>query len=227
MNNAQNSAHVDHGTEEKQPHVSKDATEPRCDESATSQQINNRNSIPQSALSKKEKHLGQEMSMPKEQSPSISDVMTIEPETLDSLDVPSRSLLQRRHIQSLHVSTDFDISPKSSSLSTPLRSHHLMSPYLRGSFSETTSAKSLTVIPPDFSLATKRPLRRRHSTVLTTTKRLEENARRREIPTTKVSSAISRRAFGFEPTFGEWEKRAQTDVLKTNIRPRTQSLKFQ
>jgi hypothetical protein len=140
------------------------------------------------------------------------DVLSAEPETVESLDVPSRSLLQRRQVCSLRVVTDYEIAPKSASLSTPLRSQHGLTPYLRGSHSETTSAKSPAIIPPNFSLATKRPLRRRHSTVLIATQRLEEDAKRREVPTGKTSGAIARRAFGFEPTFGEWEKRAQADI---------------
>lgn len=166
--------------------------------------------IPEGPTSDNKTDLNAPKSLPSQHNAVSSDIMTSEPEEIDGLE--TKSLLQRRQVRDLRVSTDHHIIPKSSSLSTPLRPQHRLSPYLRGSLSETTSAKSPTVIPPDFSLANKRPLRRRHSTILVTAQRLEKDAKSKEALTSKVPSAISRRAFGFEPIYGEWEKRAQAEV---------------
>ncbi|CAM0139964.1 unnamed protein product [Umbelopsis sp. WA50703] len=137
-------------------------------------------------------------------------VVSAEPESMDFATSPARApLSQRRQAQELSVVTDRMVSP-SPSLSTPLRTYRMPSS-LRGSFSETTSARSpTTVIPPDFSL--KRPAGRRHSTIIIAAQRLEADARRKEIPASKATaSAIDKRAFGFEPIFGEWERRAKAD----------------
>ncbi|KAI9283928.1 hypothetical protein BC943DRAFT_381505 [Umbelopsis sp. AD052] len=173
--------------------------------------VDNPKFIPDGPASDTETNLSEPRSSLSQHDTVSSDVMTSEPE--DGLEPSAtKSLLQRRQVRDLRVSTDYHIIPKSSSLSTPLRAQHRLSPYLRGSLSETTSAKSPTVIPPDFSLATKRPLRRRHSTILVTAQRLEKDAKSKEVLSGKVPSAISRRAFGFEPIYGEWEKRAQAEV---------------
>jgi hypothetical protein len=169
--------------------------------------------IPEGPTSDTKTDLNEPKSLRSQHNTIGSDVMTSEPEEVDGLEqLATKSLLQRRQVRDLRVSTDHHIMPQSSSFSTPLRPQHRLSPYLRGSLSETTSAKSPTVIPPDFSLANKRPLRRRHSTILVTAQRLEQDAKSKEALTSKVPSAISRRAFGFEPIYGEWEKRAQAEV---------------
>ncbi|KAJ2957996.1 hypothetical protein NQZ79_g6339 [Umbelopsis isabellina] len=134
-----------------------------------------------------------------------------EPESMDVDMSPSPvPLSQRRQAQDLRVLTDSKMVPPSPSLSTPLRNYRMPSS-LRGSFSETTSARSpTTVIPPDFSL--KRPAGRRHSTITIAAQRLEADARRKELLANKPpGSAIDKRAFGFEPIFGEWERRAKAD----------------
>ncbi|KAI8581675.1 hypothetical protein K450DRAFT_230647 [Umbelopsis ramanniana AG] len=175
--------------------------------------VDNPKTIPDDPTSNTETDLSEPRSSFSQQNTIGSDVMTSEPEEVDGMDqLATKSLLQRRQVRDLRVSTDHHILPKSSSFSTPLRPQHRLSPYLRGSLSETTSAKSPTVIPPDFSLATKRPLRRRHSTILVTAQRLEKDAKSKEVLSSKVPSAISRRAFGFEPIYGEWEKRAQAEA---------------
>jgi hypothetical protein len=175
--------------------------------------VDNPKLIPDGPTSSTETDLNEPRSSLSQHNTRGSDVITSEPEEVNGIEqLATQSLLQRRQVRDLRVSTDHHIMPKSSSFSTPLRPQHRLSPYLRGSLSETTSAKSPTVIPPDFSLATKRPLRRRHSTILVTAQRLEKDAKSKEVLTSKVPSAISRRAFGFEPIYGEWEKRAQAEV---------------
>jgi hypothetical protein len=202
-------------------------SEPTCHSVATTiQSADDPESIPQVPIKDKTMNINEPKCLIPRQPTTATDAMVAEPEEVDELEVAPKSLLQRRQVRDLRVSTDHQILPKSSSFSTPLQPQHRLSPYLRGSLSESTSAKSPTVIPPDFSLATKRPLRRRHSTILVTTQRLEEEAKSKEVLTSKVPSAISRRAFGFEPIFGEWEKRAQAEVNTTITKQNSKNTKL-